>query len=73
MSEEIYRRSKTKLRSKNTRKDTEKDQAQSSNTVKPIAKAAARLRGKSGGVNIKEDQSLRVFSRQSNLSSFENS
>ena len=58
---------------KNTRQDTEKDQAQSSSTVKPIAKVVSRLRGKKGGVNSIENQNLRVFFSQSSLSSFENS
>ena len=35
---------------KNTRQDTEKHQAQSSSTVKTIAKVVSRLRGKKGGV-----------------------
>ena len=58
---------------KNTRQDTEKDQAQSSSTVKPIAQVVSRLRGKKGGVNTIENQKLRVFFSQSSISSFENS
>ena len=46
---------------KNIRQDAEKDQAQSSSTVKPIANIVSRLRGKKGSVNTIENQNLRVF------------